>query len=417
MTRSSYILRRAVYVFLALVMGVFSVGTGVASAQTADEGETVPFTNADKGQGMSQEQLRLFNNGIYYFNYDRDVCEAAASNGENGGGAFVQIPGDNPKTGYLYFIGRGLTPEISAALIGNFMQESTIEMNPAINQFGGGVGRGIAQWSAGGRWETLKAWAGSRDIFALQTQLDFVYKELVTDNYNGSYTAVQAADSLEAKVIAITDKYEQAGAREIAKRHGYALQILTQYGTGTPPANSGDKPAVGGCAANTNGGVATIVDGFAFPLQVTKTIIENNVGARWCFQAQKNCHHDYNAADIHAPTGTVVLAAKPGTVVFTNTGVASNVVIDGGDGFIYYYTHMGVGTLQVKQGQSVVAGQPIGKVGTSADAQGTNPHLHFDMLPNPPYTTRMACSSAACSGYPFVDVQAILYPIYQKLPQ
>ncbi len=51
-----------------------------------------------------------------------------------------------------YFVGKGLTDVQAAGIVGNLDQESG--MSPTIAQYGGGPGRGIAQWSVGGRWDT-----------------------------------------------------------------------------------------------------------------------------------------------------------------------------------------------------------------------------------------------------------------------
>ena len=56
----------------------------------------------------------------------------------------------NDKIAFDFFLAKGLTPVQSAGIIGNLDQESG--MDPTIWQYGGGPGRGIAQWSAGGRW-------------------------------------------------------------------------------------------------------------------------------------------------------------------------------------------------------------------------------------------------------------------------
>lgn len=182
-----------------------------------------------------------------------------------------------------------------------------------------------------------------------------------------------------------------------------------------------DSAASAPNSGTTNGGVSVSPDGFAFPLKTTKDTLMNNTGtsSRWCYNKQTNCHHDYNAADIFAPTGTPVVAARSGTVISAkdrdSSSVGSRVVIKGEDGNIYYYAHMGDGTVKVTKGQTVQAGQEIGNVGTDADAVGTHHHLHFDMLP-PPYTSRMACSGASCSKYPFINVQPVLSQAFQGLP-
>jgi murein DD-endopeptidase MepM/ murein hydrolase activator NlpD len=116
------------------------------------------------------------------------------------------------------------------------------------------------------------------------------------------------------------------------------------------------------------------------------------------------------------PTGTTVIAAKDGTIQHVNSGNEhpNSVTITNADG-VNYYTHMDANSVKVRVGQKIKAGDKLGRVGTSVDALNTAPHLHFDMLPKP-YDYRPACSSAACSGYPFINVQPTLIELYKKLP-
>ena len=194
--------------------------------------------------------------------------------------------------------------------------------------------------------------------------------------------------------------------------------------TGSPPlpkdVTGGALPgggSGGGSGCEDDGGISTI-DGLTFPLKTTKTVIRaGSDGAVWCYESPTNCHHDYRAADIMVVTGTTVIAAKEGRVVLSRvTGsVGSIAAVLGEDRHVYYYAHMGKGTLKVESGATVTNGQEIGKVGTRADASGTAPHLHFDLLP-PPFTNRVSCSSLGCTRYPFIDVQPQLIKLYEGLP-
>src|SRR4051812_32496253 len=57
----------------------------------------------------------------------------------------------NDKTSFDYFVGKGLTPIQAAGIVGNLDQESG-DSPTAVQS--GGPGRGVAQWSVGGRWDT-----------------------------------------------------------------------------------------------------------------------------------------------------------------------------------------------------------------------------------------------------------------------
>jgi len=90
--------------------------------------------------------------------------------------------------------------------------------------------------------------------------------------------------------------------------------------------------------------------------------------------------------------GVAVLAAAPGRVVATRDGVADNVSgaplpkaqqcgnrvgIAHGGGWITDYCHLERGTLKVKMGETVQAGQPIAEVGMSGGTEF--PHLHMSL--------------------------------------
>jgi hypothetical protein len=104
--------------------------------------------------------------------------------------------------------------------------------------------------------------------------------------------------------------------------------------------------------------------------------------------------------DIMAPRKALALAAEPGRVKFHVTSAAAGCMLylDGDSGTTYVYIHLNndVGMTNdnrgrcapgiafapgLKSGQRVVAGEPVGFVGDSGDANGIEPHLHFEMHP------------------------------------
>src|SRR2546423_1252307 len=62
---------------------------------------------------------------------------------------------NNEQTAFNYFVTKGLTKVQAAGIVGNLIQESGV--SPTSVEFGGGPGRGIAQWSVGGRWNSSGA--------------------------------------------------------------------------------------------------------------------------------------------------------------------------------------------------------------------------------------------------------------------
>lgn len=88
----------------------------------------------------------------------------------------------------------------------------------------------------------------------------------------------------------------------------------------------------------------------------------------------------HNGEDIGAPTGTDVAATNDGVVRLTVDHIFSGkgVFLDHGLGFYSMYFHLS--DVLVKDGESVKAGQVIGKVG--ATGRATGPHLHWGVKLN-----------------------------------
>lgn len=104
--------------------------------------------------------------------------------------------------------------------------------------------------------------------------------------------------------------------------------------------------------------------------------------------------------DIVAPRRALALAAEAGHVKLWTTSARAGCMLylEGESGTEYLYVHLnndlgdgndnrgscvaGVAYAKgLKSGDSVAAGQPIGFVGDSGDANGVHPHLHFEVHP------------------------------------
>ena len=91
------------------------------------------------------------------------------------------------------------------------------------------------------------------------------------------------------------------------------------------------------------------------------------------FNGKKQSQHF--GADINGETGDPIYAANDGEVVMVRDcfGSGGTVLLHHGGQLFTSYFHMSA--FSVKQGEHVVRGQPIGKVGKSGRVTG--PHLHF----------------------------------------
>jgi Peptidase family M23 len=109
--------------------------------------------------------------------------------------------------------------------------------------------------------------------------------------------------------------------------------------------------------------------------------------------------HDGN--DIVAPRKAIAVAVESGKVKFWTTSAAAGCMLYlyGDSGTMYLYIHLNndlgkgndnrgscaAGTSYapgLKDGAKVQAGQQVGFVGDSGDANGIHPHLHFEVHPN-----------------------------------
>jgi murein DD-endopeptidase MepM/ murein hydrolase activator NlpD len=88
----------------------------------------------------------------------------------------------------------------------------------------------------------------------------------------------------------------------------------------------------------------------------------------------------HDAIDIAAPRGTTVIAAARGKIekIFKSARGGQTMYIRSPDGqWIYYYAHLDGYAPAVREGMVVEAGDALGTVGSTGNAQADAPHLHF----------------------------------------
>lgn len=192
--------------------------------------------------GLSVEQQNLFNSGVYYFDVASYNC----------GDTTVLIGNDNMQKAFNYFVQKGLTPNQSAGIVGNLIQESHVS---PVSVQASGPGHGIAQWSQPGRWDRLLTFANTQfvspaDPLTLATQLDFIWYEL-NGSYGKALVELKAATTIEDATTSFEINYEAAGIPLMEKRIIYAKQVLVLWGESSLQA---DSPAsgLGNCVSAVN---------------------------------------------------------------------------------------------------------------------------------------------------------------------
>ena len=121
-------------------------------------------------------------------------------------------------------------------------------------------------------------------------------------------------------------------------------------------------------------------------------------------QARENGARVHDAIDIMAPRGTPVLAAAAGTIeklFLSNAGGLTIYQRSRDRRTIYYYAHLDGYAPGLTEGQAVRAGQLIGTVGFSGNANPLAPHLHFAILQTVP-EARWYQPSVAINPYPLL---------------
>ena len=88
----------------------------------------------------------------------------------------------------------------------------------------------------------------------------------------------------------------------------------------------------------------------------------------------------HEGQDIPAPPGTPVVAPVPGTVAFVDFqpgGAGQYVVLNADDGRSMFFAHNQTGSVPVRPGARVAAGDLLARIGSTG--RSTGPHLHFEI--------------------------------------
>lgn len=333
---------------------------------------------------------------------------------------------NNVEIAFNFFNGReGIDAIHAAAIVGNFMLESggNTTIDPNITNSIGAFG--IAQWLSGRKTGLINfARQRGKQPNDLQIQLEYTIFEVTQTGERAGFQRFLKTTTVKDAAVSWENNFERSGGEGIPQRINNSEKVFQQYGKNAPSGVVSSSNSTPTDCNNQEGGLGQGPNGFVFPLRTTKSVIRRGTGAVWCFDRPtggEQCHGSYPAADIFAPTGTPVLAAVGGRVVNTKNNCTKNcsLTIKGDDQYLYFYIHMGAGTVTAKIGDIIKAGQEIGKVGTAADAENTTPHLHFDIF-NKSYDRHPPCGRGPgrCPNKgDMIDPQPPLTASFKNLPE
>jgi murein DD-endopeptidase MepM/ murein hydrolase activator NlpD len=140
-----------------------------------------------------------------------------------------------------------------------------------------------------------------------------------------------------------------------------------------PGSTGGTAPKPGRATRGHEPLLPVAVSGYVFPIRGPHSYgtAINRFGA-------PRSGHTHQGQDVLAPAGTPLVAARGGRVTHRAFQAAAGnyLVIATDDGTDHVYMHL-LAPAKLRPGQTVRAGQPIGRVGQTGDA--TAPHLHFEV--------------------------------------
>ena len=112
----------------------------------------------------------------------------------------------------------------------------------------------------------------------------------------------------------------------------------------------------------------------AMPLE---NVSKRAVADTW--QAPRGTDRRHEGQDIFAARGTPILSATRGMIynIGENNLGGQTVSVIGAGGRVYYYAHLDAYARGIAVGDLVTTRTVLGYVGTTGNAQGTPPHLHF----------------------------------------
>jgi len=207
----------------------------------------------------------------------------------SGTGTTILTGTDGVSKALNYLVGKGLTPEQAAGIIGNLQIESGL--NPSIVQGGGssatpvpGVGFGIAQWTTAGRQQGLVDLARQEGVDAdtLSVQLDYLWQELNT-GYKSALADLKKQTDVDGAAVSFMIYYEapkdhDPNGPNAKARSSAAESALKLYGTS---AQSGTGDSVSTDTTTDDNGTCSSAAGGSSFRAASVNILYSTAAGNW----------------------------------------------------------------------------------------------------------------------------------------
>ena len=203
-------------------------------------------------------------------------------------------------------------------------------------------------------------------------------------------TQLAAADADYSGLVAAFEAQEAARLRAEEEARRRAAEEAARMATSTTAAPGNvTTTTAGGGGDDDGGGDVTTTSGPPTtppppppPKAGRVCPVNGAVSFTDTWGASRSGGRAHQGVDMIAARGTPLVAIESGTVrLSSNTLGGISLYLSGSSGDTFYYAHMDGYASGLSSGQSVSAGQAVGTVGNTGNAQYTVPHLHFEHHP------------------------------------
>lgn len=257
---------------------------------------------------------------------------------------------------WMYFKNKGWTEQSIAGMLGNMQSESGIV--PDIDEYGGGGGYGIVQWTPKSK---LVDWCNSRGIdyrtldsqcARMQWEMENKVQWIATTSYPYSFQEFSKKTDVSECAWAFITNYERPLNVNQPIRATQAQYWYDKF------INIGNYD-------------------WKNPVRSQYIVTQEWDSDDYWSGGVVGNHGGIDLASIPAGSKPPIYAARRGTVIARSVGTVEGtyVLIDHNDGYYTYYGHLD--SSSVSQGQKVTNDIVIGIMGTTGASTGV--HLHFEV--------------------------------------